>query len=87
MRNCDRFKLPEERQEFWKEKLLKNKNRDMEKVKQLHDLGVRVLVIWECSLIGKKKIRKETIMTLIKTFLFTSYRAAEITPNGLTIIY
>lgn len=50
MHNCRYFKLPETRQEFWREKLNKNRKRDEKTRQQLETLGWRVLVIYECEL-------------------------------------
>lgn len=47
---------------FWEEKLLRNRERDGEKHKQLQELGWNVIVIWECELKNNKI--KETLDTL-----------------------
>lgn len=51
---CEMFKLPSTRTGFWLEKLEGNCKRDREKMQELTSLDIRVLVIWECALIGKK---------------------------------
>ena len=51
---CRYFVLPEENREFWNEKLLRNRERDAEKQKQLQELGWNVIVIWECELRNNK---------------------------------
>lgn len=51
---CKYFVLPEENREFWNEKLLRNRERDAEKQKQLQELGWNVIVIWECELRNNK---------------------------------
>ena len=48
--NCDHFRLPESRRDFWKEKLWKNKVRDMKNRSLLESEGWRVITVWECSL-------------------------------------
>lgn len=54
--NCHLFKWPKTRQDFWKQKLIKNRNRD-EKVRgELLAYGWRVGIVWECSLKGKNKL-------------------------------
>ena len=40
--------IPKSRVEYWEPKLLKNKKRDLENLKQLKALGWKVLVVWEC---------------------------------------
>ena len=60
---CKYFVLPEENREFWEEKLLRNRERDAEKQKQLKELGWNVIVIWECEL---KSSKDERLVALTK---------------------
>jgi len=46
---CKNAKLPSSRQDFWREKLGRNIERDKKNIDALIDLGWRVLVVWECS--------------------------------------
>lgn len=62
---CKYFVWPENNAEFWKEKLLANKQRDEEKIKQLTSNGWKVLVIWECQL--KSAVRDATLAMLSST--------------------
>ncbi len=50
---CKNAKLPSGRQDFWKEKLGRNVERDKENINALVMLGWRVLVVWECATRGK----------------------------------
>lgn len=50
---CKNAKLPSSPQDFWREKLGRNIERDKKNVDALIDLGWRVLVVWECSTRGK----------------------------------
>lgn len=36
--------------EFWKNKLIENKRRDVVKIQALKELGWKVIVVWECEL-------------------------------------
>lgn len=58
---CRYFVLPEENREFWNEKLLRNRERDAEKQKQLQELGWNIIVIWECELKSSKEERLEAL--------------------------
>lgn len=60
---CKSFVWPENNADFWKKKLLANKKRDEEKIKQLEMLGWRVIVIWECEL--KNNIADQTLIQII----------------------
>lgn len=48
--NCNLWRIPKSRQEFWEAKLLKNRDRDRDHQLLLHELGWETLVIWECEL-------------------------------------
>ena len=49
MHNCNYFKWPQTRAEFWRKKIESNAARDQSNIAQLHDLGWEVMVIWECE--------------------------------------
>lgn len=61
---CKFFVWPESNVEFWKEKLIKNKKRDEEKIAQLEALGWIVIVIWECQL--KSCVKDKTLQDLVE---------------------
>lgn len=46
---CSRSRRPTSNKEFWREKLVKNKERDEANIEKLRGLGWTVLVIWECE--------------------------------------
>lgn len=50
--DCHLFVMPKTNQEFWKKKLERNVARDEENREDLNDLGIRVIVVWECGLRG-----------------------------------
>lgn len=52
---CDLFRWPESRTEFWREKLDANAARDVKAADALEETGWRQAVIWECALKGRKK--------------------------------
>ena len=54
--NCRYSVMPENHKEFWAEKLLKNKERDEKKKRQLEQMGWNVTVVWECQLKGEEKL-------------------------------
>lgn len=53
--NCRYSVMPENHKEFWAEKLLKNKERDEKKKRQLEQMGWNIIVVWECQLKGEEK--------------------------------
>lgn len=52
---CDLFRWPESRTDFWREKLDGNAARDAKAADALDKAGWRQAVIWECALKGRKK--------------------------------
>ena len=59
---CHLFKWPDSREDFWREKLTRNKERDRENIAALRYEGWRVLVVWECALKGKNSLPVETVV-------------------------
>ena len=47
---CSLFKWPKTREEFWREKILSNKERDRKNIQLLIHEGWRVCIVWECSI-------------------------------------
>lgn len=63
--DCYLFRLPSTRSNFWRDKLLGNKDRDAINIKKLCMLGWKVIVVWECSIKGKGKLDHEALFTSI----------------------
>lgn len=60
--DCRLFKWPSSRIEFWKTKIIRNRELDQAAVGKLLSEGWRVGVIWECSMRGKSKRTKDYII-------------------------
>jgi DNA mismatch endonuclease (patch repair protein) len=61
---CKYFVWPKDNSEFWKNKLLANKERDEKEKKEIEELGWKVIVVWECQL--KKVERERTLNWLVE---------------------
>lgn len=61
---CKLARMPKSRPEYWKPKLQGNRERDLRQQTELHHLGWRVLVVWECELRDK-----ERLSTILRLFL------------------
>jgi DNA mismatch endonuclease (patch repair protein) len=48
--DCKASKLPETRKDFWNTKINSNQVRDRENIRDLENLGWKVLIIWQCEL-------------------------------------
>lgn len=69
--DCDLFKLPETRIEFWDSKLRSNACRDTRNRETLLAMGWRVARVWECSLKGKRRLGSELVIQRCHDFLLT----------------
>jgi len=52
---CPLFRWPASRADFWKTKILRNRDLDIRAARELERVGWRVLTIWECALRGPGK--------------------------------
>ena len=53
---CADSHVPKSRSPYWREKLERNRQRDLENEQRLRDLGWDVLVIWECQLKDRSQL-------------------------------
>jgi DNA mismatch endonuclease, patch repair protein len=59
--DCQLFKWPSSRTDFWKTKIIRNRELDRKAISILHSEGWRVGIIWECSMRGRSKMSEEAI--------------------------
>jgi DNA mismatch endonuclease (patch repair protein) len=62
---CKYYVLPKTNTEFWKTKIERNRERDLDRRIQLRDKGWHVIQLWECQL--KPKVREENLQGLLYT--------------------
>lgn len=62
MHGCSRSRLPRSNQEYWKPKIERNIQRDVENQQKLESDGWKVILVWECEL--KKRIAEERLSRL-----------------------
>ena len=79
LHDCHLFKWPSTRNEFWREKLTGNKERDENNLQILKEKGWRTLIIWECALKGKHKLSFNTTITSVSEWLKNFDHHIEIT--------
>ena len=80
--DCNSFKAPTTRKEFWDNKLERNQSRDLEQQAKLKEMGWHVIRIWECEL--KPKVRQQTFEGLSYTLnhlVLLNYGAKEYSSN------
>ncbi|NCC24260.1 MAG: DNA mismatch endonuclease Vsr [Deltaproteobacteria bacterium] len=62
--DCPRAKRPSTNEEFWREKLDKNIERDKETVTALKELGWDVLTVWTCEVKDTNKLKTKLLSFL-----------------------
>ena len=67
--DCNLFRLPKSRQDFWGEKISGNRVRDSIKQSELFELGWRVGVIWECAMKGKAAVFQSVLLAGLEGFI------------------
>lgn len=67
--DCYLFKLPQQRREFWQEKIEANRTRDIRNRQELKNAGWRVLVIWECALKGRLRQPVDTLVSEVDMWI------------------
>lgn len=69
-KNCRYAYTPKSNIEFWNEKFEKNISRDIRVREKLREQGIKVVVIWECTLKQMKKSSEYQEMVLERIFAF-----------------
>jgi len=64
-KNCKHNKMPKSNRKYWIPKINRNVERDIVNGKILQKMGWKVLVLWECKVIGNNK--QKYLDKLIKT--------------------
>lgn len=60
--DCHLFRWPTTREEFWREKIQKNRIRDSVQIEALLALGWRVVLVWECAIKGKERLDEDSLV-------------------------
>src|SRR5690606_23016710 len=80
--DCELFKIPGTRREFWREKIEANRQRDTRVAKLLDLAGWRALIIWECAFRGSGKIGFEETIDRTAEWIRSGSEKAEIRGNN-----
>lgn len=76
--DCSLYRLPKSNTEFWSDKIASNRSNDSRNISELHKSGIRVMLIWECSLKGKGKISLDEVLEKSKDWLLSNQFFCEI---------
>ncbi|MBE7459622.1 MAG: DNA mismatch endonuclease Vsr [Zoogloeaceae bacterium] len=77
--DCPLFRLPGTRQDFWRDKIERNRANDLRTVERLSSSGWRILTVWECALRGKSEEDVGRVADCIVAWLQTGTAGNEIT--------
>jgi len=76
--DCHLFKWPSSRPEFWRTKISGNRQRDSRSSATLHELGWRILTVWECAVKGKRKWDEKILVTAVACWLDSAVEDTEL---------
>jgi DNA mismatch endonuclease (patch repair protein) len=76
--DCHLFRWPGSRKDFWKQKITRNRTRDVEVKDALAAAGWRVLVIWECALKGRARRPLDDVLGEASAWIRKGTRTHEI---------
>lgn len=68
---CRYFKLPKSNTEFWRSKILGNKERDLRNHRLLASAGWRVIIVWECAIKQAMKEHSDHFITHVSSLIIS----------------
>lgn len=80
--DCHLFRMPSTREEFWKDKIERNRERDRKNRAELLDHGWRVLEVWECAMRGKERLSPGEMLESVEAWLTGTSATHEICGLG-----
>jgi len=76
--NCHLGSSPNSNKDYWTNKLTRNKERDQTNKELIIEQELNLLVVWECSIIGKTSWELEGLLEDIESFILDSRNYHEI---------
>lgn len=76
--DCHLFKWPSSRADFWKRKILRNREKDAETLESLCSDGWRILTVWECALKGSTRLSASEVVRKVARWLQSGRDSDEI---------
>ena len=76
--DCHLFKWPSTRKEFWRKKITRNQEKDLETLSSLKKEGWRVLTVWECAVKGRTRIPIKKTTERVVSWLVSTRKIGEI---------
>jgi len=75
---CYKSTVPKSRRKFWTEKFKANRQRDERNINHLLERGWRVMVVWECALLGKNTLPPGEVAARVRAWLCSGGSKEEI---------
>lgn len=75
--DCYLFRMPENRRDFWQQKIQKTRERDALKWDALLELGWRVLVVWECAIKGRLRHTEDVLTSSLLDWISSYEESAQ----------
>jgi|TARA_A100001391_G_scaffold200732_2_gene185946 DNA mismatch endonuclease, patch repair protein len=79
--DCNLFRLPSTRRDWWLNKINANRARDSRVESELAKLGWRWAIVWECALRGKFRLETGDVTEALAVWLFGSMENLELKGN------
>jgi len=76
--DCHLFKWPQSRRAFWRNKILRNQEKDAESYAGLKKEGWYILTIWECALKGRTRRSLCNVLDMTTDWLSNGFRDRQI---------
>jgi len=76
--DCHLFKWPSTRQDFWRNKITRNREKDGENIRALQEAGWRAFTVWECALKGRTKRPLDKVIDIAALWLTSGHGNKEI---------
>lgn len=82
--DCHLFRWPASHEEFWRNKITANVERDKKTVGTLISDGWRVLVVWECALKGRTRLPVDDVIQRCRSWLLSDDQYSEISGQDIS---
>ena len=80
--DCHLFRWPKSREDFWREKIGKNIERDRQQRLALAETGWRIGTVWECALKGKTRLPFDSVVNQCSIWLKSDIKTLEVSGDS-----
>jgi DNA mismatch endonuclease, patch repair protein len=79
---CYKSTVPKSRRAFWTGKFIANRQRDERNIRLLLERGWRVMIVWECALLGKNALSTKEVTQIVCTWLRGAHAEGQVPENA-----